>query len=128
MFSYLKKYPLSLIIITAIIYLSFFKPPKTDLDNIPGIDKIVHICMYMGLSGMLWMEYLLKHKTSFRLKRVFAGAVLLPILFSGSIELLQEYCTSYRGGDWLDFAANTTGVVLASLIGYFILRPRIINR
>lgn len=128
MFNYLKKYLLSLIIIAAIIYLSFFKPPKTDLDNIPGIDKIVHICMYLGLSGMLWLEYLLKHKTFFRLKRVLIGATLLPILFSGSIELLQEHCTSYRGGDWLDFAANTTGVVLASLIGYFIFRPRITNR
>ena len=31
------------------------------------------------------------------------------VLFSGMVELLQEYCTTYRGGDWLDFAANTTG-------------------
>jgi VanZ family protein len=45
-------------------------------------------------------------------------------LFSGMVELLQEYCTTYRGGDWLDFAANTTGAVLASMVGYFILRPR----
>ena len=47
-----------------------------------------------------------------------------PVLFSGMVELLQEYCTTYRGGDWLDFAANTTGAVLASMVGYFILRPR----
>jgi VanZ family protein len=40
------------------------------------------------------------------------------------VELLQEYCTTYRGGDWLDFAANTMGAVLASMVGYFILRPR----
>jgi hypothetical protein len=42
--------------------------------------------------------------------------------------LLQEYCTTYRGGDWMDFAANTTGAVLASLIGYFIVRPRMLSK
>lgn len=125
MLSYLKKYPLSLVIIAVILYLSLFKPPKTELDNIPGIDKIAHICMYMGLSGMLWLEYLLKHKENFNGKRVLIGAILLPILFSGCIELVQEYCTTYRGGDWMDFAANSTGVILASLIGYFILRPKL---
>ena len=46
MFSYLKKYPLSLTIIAIVIYLSFFKPPHTDLDKIPNMDKLVHICMY----------------------------------------------------------------------------------
>jgi len=38
--------------------------------------------------------------------------------------LLQEYCTTYRGGDWLDFAANTTGAILASLVAYYVVRPR----
>ncbi len=128
MLSYLKKYPLSLAVIATIIYLSFFRPPTTDLDNIPGIDKVAHVCMYLGLSGMLWLEYLLRHKGCFNGRRVFIGAVALPILFSGCIELLQEYCTSYRGGDWLDFTANSTGVVIASLISYFILRPRLANK
>jgi hypothetical protein len=42
---------------------------------------------------------------------------------SGIIELLQAYATEHRGGDWLDFAANSLGVVLATLVGYYILRP-----
>ncbi len=78
MLSYIKKYPISLFIILTVIYLSFFKPPKTDLDEIPN--------------------------------------------------LLQEYCTTYRGGDWLDFAANTTGAILASLIAYYVVRPRMMNK
>ena len=52
------------------------------------------------------------------------SAFLCPILFSGCVELLQEYCTTYRGGDWLDFAANTTGAILASLVVYYVVRPR----
>ncbi len=62
MLSYIKKYPISLFIILTVIYLSFFKPPKTDLDEIPNLDKLVHVCMYLGMSGMLWLEFLRAHR------------------------------------------------------------------
>jgi len=44
------------------------------------------------------------------------------------VELLQEYCTTYRGGDWLDFAANSVGAILASLVAYYVVRPRMMRR
>ena len=125
MLYYIKKYPVSLAIILAVIYLSFFKPPSTDLNEIPNLDKVVHICMYFGMSGMLWLEFLRAHKRDRApLWHAWAGAFACPILFSGIVELLQEYCTTYRGGDWMDFAANTTGVVLASFVGYLIWKPK----
>ena len=58
MLYYIKKYPVSLFIILTVIYLSFFKPPSTEISKIPNIDKVVHICMYFGMSGMLWLEFL----------------------------------------------------------------------
>lgn len=80
--------------------------------------------MYFGMSGMLWIEFLRAHRRDGQpLWHAWVGALVCPVIFSGVVELLQEYCTTYRGGDWLDFAANTTGAVLASLIAYFILRP-----
>ena len=34
------------------------------------------------------------------------------------LQLLQAYCTcGHRNGDWLDFAANSLGVLLGALIG-----------
>ena len=30
---------------------------------------------------------------------------------------MQAYCTTTRNGDWLDFAANSTGVTLAGIVG-----------
>ena len=122
MLYYLKKYPLSWIVIIAILYLSFFKPPQTDMEEIPGIDKLVHICMYGGLCFILWIEYLRIHST-INWRRIAIGGILLPIAFSGCSELVQSYGTEHRGGDWLDLAANTTGVLLATLVGYYILRP-----
>ena len=127
MLYYLKKYPLTWLVVAAIFYLSFFKPPQTDMEEIPGIDKIVHICMYGGLCFMLWIEYLRSHRT-INARRAFIGGILFPIILSGSIELLQNYCTEHRGGDWLDFAANTFGVIMAASVGYYVLRPIIWKR
>ena len=80
MLSYIKKYPISLFIILTVIYLSFFKPPKTDLNEIPNLDKLVHICMYFGMSGMLWLEFLRAHRRDDApLWHAWVGAFLCPI-------------------------------------------------
>lgn len=129
MFRYIKRYPVSLSIILVVIYLSFFKPPSTELSKIPSFDKVVHLCMYFGMSGMLWLEFLRTHREDAApMWHGWVGAFLCPILFSGCVELLQAYCTTYRGGDWLDFTANSTGAVLASLVAYYVVRPWILKR
>ena len=122
MLYYLKKYPLTWIVIAAILYLSFFTPPQTDMEEIPGIDKLAHICMYGGLCFMLWIEYLRIHRTIDR-RKMLIGGIILPISLSGAIERMQAYCTTNRGGEWMDFGANTLGVLLAALVGYYVLRP-----
>ncbi len=122
MLHYLRHYPLSLAVIATICYLSFFTPPETKAEEIPYIDKVVHICMYGGLCFIIWLEYLRKH-SSVNYKRMLTGGIIAPILMSGCIELLQEYCTTNRGGDWADFIANITGVGLATLFGHYVLYP-----
>lgn len=129
MMYYLKRYPVSLTLVATVIYLSFFRPPSMEIGQIPGIDKLAHLCMYGGLSGMLWIEFLRNHrKYNEVLWHAWIGAVLCPIAMSGIIELLQQYCTTYRGGDWFDLLANTTGVTLATLIAYFAIRPWMMRR
>lgn len=127
MLYYLKRYPASLTIVLAVIYLSFFRPPSLEVLSISGIDKLAHVCMYGGLSGMLWLEYLRNHRDGMVRWHAWLGAVFCPIAMSGLIELLQEYCTTYRGGEWQDFLANTVGVALATLIAWFMIRPRMIK-
>lgn len=130
MLYYIKRYPFSLLIILTVIYLSFFRPPSLTFPTFPHLDKVVHFCMYGGLSGMLWLEFLLNHRSSGRSNFVHAwvGAVICPIALSGAIEIAQEYLTSYRGGEWMDFLANTSGVTVATLIAYYVLRPLILKK
>ena len=123
---YFRKYTFSWLIIGIIIYLSFFTPPKTELDNISNIDKLAHICMYGGLCSILWIEYLRSHIQIQRI-RALIGGIVLPIAFSGIIELLQEYATTKRSGDWADMIANSIGVILAALLGQFIF-PRWVKK
>ena len=120
---FIKKYPFSDVCILLIWILSlvpFF--PETPLDDVKFIDKWVHIVMYGGTFLVLWIEYTIKHNRP-DYEKLFFWGWLMPIIMGGVIELLQEYCTGgHRSGDWLDFAADATGVTLAALIGLLILR------
>ena len=115
---FVKKYPLSLFCI-ALIWVLSLTPifPHTPLDNVKFIDKWTHFVMYGGTCSVIWWEYLRQHK-HLDFEKLFFYAWLCPALMSGLLELLQEYCTfGHRNGDWLDFAANTTGVTLGALVG-----------
>lgn len=120
---YIKNYPLSWIIAIIILFLSFCSIPESPMESIPLIDKWVHTCMYGCLSGMIWIEYLRSHKElKIKIIPIIIGAMLLPFLMSGLIELGQAYCTGgRRNGDWLDLAANSIGIIIASIIGYVFL-------
>ncbi len=119
---FIRKYPLSCILFAVIWYVSFFRPPKTQLDEIMFIDKIVHALMYGGTCMVLWLEYRFRHNRP-DYEKLFFWAWLMPIIMSGTIELIQEYFTDgRRSGDWGDLAANATGVTLAAVMGWLMYR------
>ena len=112
-----SNYPTSCLYMAFIWVLCFMDVPHTPLDNITLIDKWTHILMYAGTCATIWYEYLRRHDSIVR-ARVFLLAWLAPLVMSGLIEILQEYCTGgRRSGDWLDFAANAIGVTLGNVIG-----------
>jgi len=115
---FVRKYPVSVFLFVVIWYLSlFFLPPHTRLDNVKFIDKWTHVVMYGGTCAVLWWEYQRQHAVPCW-PRLFWLAWVAPIAMSGILELLQEYCTGgRRSGEWLDLAANATGVTLAALAG-----------
>ena len=118
------NYPISCLYVTFIWILCFMDVPHTPLDNITLIDKWTHIVMYAGTCATIWYEYLYHHK-EINKKRTFLLAWLAPLLMSGLIEILQEYCTGgRRSGDWLDFAANSIGVTLGNVIGILLAAYR----
>ena len=126
--AFILRYPFSIAIILLVTFLSFFKPPKTDIDDVPGIDKLVHTAMYFVMAGLLWLEfYRGQKKTNAPILHAWIGAFLCPLIYGGVVELLQQYCTEHRGGEWLDFAANSLGVILAAVAATFIL-PKLLKK
>ena len=120
-FHFVRKYPLSCILFAAIWYLSlFFMTPETPLNNIKLIDKWIHFIMYGGTCSVLWIEYIRQHQKP-DYGKLFIWAWVAPIVMSGIIEVLQEYCTETRNGDWLDLTANAIGVTLGAVFGLILL-------
>lgn len=120
---FVKNYPLSSLCIVLIWILSltpFF--PETPFNKVAFIDKWTHFVMYGGTCSVIWWEYLRRHRV-LDYEKLFFYAWLCPVLMSGLLELLQEYCTAgHRNGDWLDFAANTIGVTIGALVGLLMKR------
>ncbi|MBO7113568.1 MAG: VanZ family protein [Bacteroidaceae bacterium] len=124
MIKYICKYPFSLLVIVAILFLSLFNPPETRLDDVTFIDKIAHVCMYGGLELIIWVEYLRRHADLNKVKFILLG-IAAPIALGGIMELAQMLLTVNRSGEWADFIADTLGVLAGAAAGLFILRPLI---
>ena len=114
---YAQKYPLSTTI-TVVVWLLSLLPyfPETALNDVPFIDKWTHFLMYGTLCTAIWGEYWWKHRRP-DYEKLFFGAWLTPVVMSGVLELLQEYATPTRHGEWTDFLANATGVTIGAVIG-----------
>jgi len=91
-------------------------PELPELEDVAFIDKWTHFVMYGGTCSVIWREYVHSHS---RLNgwHLLLLAWLAPIIMSGCIELIQEYCTENRAGEWLDLAANATGCTIGAVIG-----------
>ena len=117
----LRSYPLTLLCLVLIIVLSFFSPPHTPLDNVAMIDKWTHLVMYGGTCAVIWWEHLRHCKKEARkpnLRALFWFAFVGMIILGGLVELGQAYCTTTRSGEWLDFFADSIGVLLGNLLGW----------
>ena len=118
---WIRRHPISVILILVIWYLSLFTPPKTELANVRFIDKWAHLLMYGSLAFVLWMEDWRVRKASPSMPRALA-LYIGPVAMSGLIELAQAYCTTDRSGDWLDLSANAIGALAGSVLSGMLTR------
>lgn len=111
----MKKFPISLLTVTIIIILSLapIGAPEVARD-VPFADKWTHMVMYGGLALVIGVE-MWRSRQAYSMATRMALVMLLPALLGALMELCQTYLTTYRSGEWLDVAANTTGTLLGSL-------------
>ena len=112
-----KRYPLTTVCVIVIWVLCLMPIPETPLSHVRLIDKWTHLVMYGGLCAVIWAEQLrCYHKLAW--PRAIVGAIVVPVLMGGLIEIVQAYCTGgRRSGEWMDWAADSIGVAIGAVIG-----------
>lgn len=101
--------------------------PADTVPMIPGMDKVVHACMFGSLYLAIAFDALRWREVKKREVRPYvgkSGAVLysvVAIAFGGTIELVQGAMEMGRGCDVWDFVADAVGVVAAVLLAPVVL-------
>ena len=112
-----RHYPFTTACVIIIWVLCLMPIPETPLSHVRLIDKWTHLVMYGGLCTVIWAEQL-RNNRRVAWPRAIVGAIVLPVLMGGLIEIVQAYCTGgRRSGDWMDFAADSIGVAIGTVIG-----------
>lgn len=118
----MKRYPLSILSVLIITILSLYPITEIkELTDVPLMDKWVHVLMYGGLTAVLWWEHHRQSTTHSPLQLIIR-CIAFPTMFGGLMELCQAYLTTCRSGDWLDFLANSIGVLLGTLLSLLTLK------
>jgi VanZ family protein len=88
-------------------------PENLRVDN---FDKIVHFLMFLALSGVVFFDSTSYLRKKIKFSQIFFTSFLYPTLFSGLIEIIQEYFSSFRTGDWIDFLFDGIGAFVGIVI------------
>jgi len=91
-----------------------------DISLFPGADKVVHICMYLGLSFLACWSYDISHKGMRFMYLVLAGVFMYGVV----MEILQRTMHNGRDFDFKDMIANLTGTIFGLLIYRLLDRQR----
>lgn len=109
------KYPFTILATIAIWVLSLFPLSLPEpITDVPFYDKWGHFVMYGTFTLIVHWES--RRAEHVRWKRTFLWRILAIVLMSGLLELLQAYATTNRSGEWADFLANCTGVLIGTAI------------
>ncbi len=87
--------------------------PEVGWLNIPNFDKLVHMVLFGGLTLLFCLPY---SKTCFsflKKRNIFIRISLSMILWGLMIEVIQKFFVPGRGFEWLDWAADSFGVLIA---------------
>ena len=95
--------PVTIFLLLVIAFLSLYPLPK--LPGVPGTDKTHHLVAY----------FLLALPSGLKKPNKWVLFIFLFIIFGGVIEMIQPYVNRY--GEWLDFLANTIGVIFGFFLG-----------
>ena len=113
---------LTAITVAVVLYLTLVPRPLPDME-VPlweHTDKVVHALMMMGVLWAANIDIMRRNRT--RWSRMQLQSMILLTLavmaFGGAIELAQAAMELGRGADWVDFAADCGGAIIAAAVSW----------
>ncbi len=126
MLKFFRIYGLSCVTTLLILYVSIAKVPGNyEIPRFEGADKIVHFFLYVFLSLAICRDFY-RQSVAFSSRKMIIWAIILPVIYGGLIEILQEQFFN-RTAEWGDWFAD----ILGALASYFLARkvyPKIITQ
>lgn len=107
----------TIIVAAVIAYGCLLRKPPFTLPPFEGGDKWVHWLAFMTLTIILLWD---NHKAKLSATKTWTTSALIPILYGGLIEILQQQFFYPRTAEWLDWLADCTGVLIGIIIGLII--------
>ena len=109
-------------VIAFLLLLPGDKIPEKKLLDIPNLDKVVHAGLFMLLEFLLLFDA----KSLVNSKSISLKLTVLTIGYALLTEGLQYFFTVSRTGDWFDFFADVTGILIGWVV--FLLYSNIITQ
>ncbi len=91
-------------------------PDNSILKYIPFADKIVHAVLFAVFVILLNNSFLKQYNNYKHRYYVVLTATMIAIFYAGLTELLQEILFIKRSADIMDFIADLSGIIVASLL------------
>ena len=107
------QFRLTLVLAVCLLAGCLYPIESVPLSEVHWGDTLIHVCIFFVLSTSAWIEVSLARISS---KRQWIVAMTTMLAYGGIVELLQEYFTTSRSGEWLDFTADAIGVGLAAAV------------
>ncbi|MDE5643542.1 MAG: VanZ family protein [Muribaculaceae bacterium] len=114
---HIPRWLATVLVTAAILYATLASNPvgADHLPLFPGIDKVVHFIMFAALTAALLFD-LSRMKKAVRARQRFGVSGTAAVVFGAVDELLQQFLTSDRSGDILDWAADCGGTAAVLII------------
>ena len=107
----IRGYWKTIVVCIGILYVSLVRDPGISLPTLAGADKWIHGLMYAILGGIACWDSMRMKMSGWRLGLI---AIVLPIVYGGAIEVIQEQWFAPRSGEWMDWGADCIGVIMGA--------------
>tara|TARA_B110000459_G_C16625581_1_gene505286 strand:- start:7379 stop:7822 length:444 start_codon:yes stop_codon:yes gene_type:complete len=124
----IKPYSPAIIWLLIILVLSGYPGNQLPKVAVWQFDKLVHVIMYSILSFLLFLPFCKQFLNIGKRFRIRLIIILASISYGGLMEILQETIFINRGGNWIDFTANTVGAIFGVSFAPLLLKYLPINR